>query len=281
MEPTEVGSGARRIPVRALDARAQWVVCAVSITSMNQACIARASALCEATGASMALVLCAIERRNELDVDAAVALARLHDPKRVFVVFGAADEAIEAVCRAVSSSIVLVADGLLDGERARRLCAALALPVLVSRVPRSAVLVAATDLSRVSAPVLRWSRALNAVLRYTLVIAHNVERPLPLGSFEWSHIDVSEVEARQRHTLDAMVARDELAARVSVSANFDTPDALVALTDSVEADVIAVGAKRSLLQWWPSRSVAARLVDECKCSVLLVPFEHEPHGEPA
>lgn len=273
MKPAELCSRAEpSLPL--VDGDGRWVLCALSIAAIDFAAIERASMLASAARLPLALLLFARDAQVELDSTAVRALADTH--ARILVVVGSPLSRIQEVCATIAPAVVVLSAQLLDGARARRLCVAVRVPVFVARARRGAALVAATDLSRVSAPVLRWTASLVRTDGVPVVVAHNIEWPLPPGSFEWMQIGREDIEARRRRLLSAVVARELPAARADVSEDFDTPDAILRCVQRSNADVLIVGAKRSFVGWASSTSVAARLVDECASSVLLVPFEHEP-----
>lgn len=153
-------------------------------------------------------------------------------------------------------------------------------PVLVARVPtRSALVVGASSLEDLRYPVLRFVHDLGTRLRAPTLYVHNVaphiipgEGP-PLGAPGGIvDPDPRTLEERQRRLLQLAMAIDT-SADVEVRHRLDPANAVLAAARDRAADLVVVGSqRRSWLRRLTHGSVAARVVDQARRSVLVVPL---------
>ncbi|MDP2275607.1 MAG: universal stress protein [Archangium sp.] len=168
------------------------------------------------------------------------------------------------------------------GATATDLAQAAGVPVLVARPPMAEdVIIAASDLSDRQYPVLRQATELGAALEAPVVAMHNV---VPVGVYatpelSWPlTLDVTESVAQAKHTeLEQAALKLRGHAQAVVTTGVSCSEAILREARARDADLVVVGTReQSLLEWLFDGSVAARVVEASRRSVLVVPLNTQP-----
>lgn len=172
--------------------------------------------------------------------------------------------------------VVVSGSEVASGEDITRIVEAAGVPVLVARRTQSGdAVVAATDLSTDRVPALRHGTELGDRLRTRVVFMHNVspardaaaDSPGTAGSTDAALRDRSSCLRLCAHALGAAI--DNV-----VVSRADTPSAILEVSRNNEADIVVVGTHhRSWVDRVFGPGIAARVVEEAKRSVLIVPME--------
>ncbi|MDQ3339073.1 MAG: universal stress protein [Myxococcota bacterium] len=162
---------------------------------------------------------------------------------------------------------------------------ALRRPVLVARDPvREGHVVVATDMRDLRYPVLSRCRSLVQALRRSATFVHNAPATCLLATpleaarshvpANWLAEIAADAKLARLRTI-AAEAGDDIEAVVVRSDR--TVDAILEVANGRNADVVAIG--RPLGSGHNSRShhTSERVVERCRRSVLVIPFEREVH----
>lgn len=197
----------------------------------------------------------------------------------------ASGDFVEEVWRAAlemrADLIVLADEEGLTGKQATRIARDTQVPVLIARHHRpSDVIVAATDLSDARYPIIRGAARLGQQLAARLVLLHNVppqsaSAPMPepwLPVFLEDTPNLNQTWQRLR----ALADRYSPQAGTIVASQVDAADAILAAARSRDADIVVLGTRhRSWLERLLHGSIAARVIDTVKGSVLILPLDGE------
>lgn len=187
---------------------------------------------------------------------------------------------VTQAAEAMGADLIILADEEgLSGKEATRIAQQTQVPVLIARPPRASdVIVAATDLSDSRYPIIRGAARLCRQLAARLVLLHNVPpanasavMPEPwLPVFLEDTPDLQQVWQRLRNLAD----RYSPEAGAVVASQIDAADAILSAARSRDADIVVLGTRhRTWLDRLLHGSIAARVVDTVKGSVLIVPLD--------
>lgn len=180
--------------------------------------------------------------------------------------------------------IVVVPDRPRFGRCAAKLARRAAASVLVSHdgAPSGSTIVAATDLTDPSYPVLHEAETLRGALHAPVVAVHNLNPWLIAGEGSLfrppftsrSRAQVGEIERCTRQLERA--ARGGGAEVVLLSSRVRTVDAILQASTAYGAHLIIVGTRaRSWFRRMWGRALAASVVNRARCLVLITPIAKE------
>lgn len=214
--------------------------------------------------------------------------------------YGIPAEQITKAAEEVGADLILVTSRGLGGvsrfvlgSLANSLIRTAHCPVLVIREgeklgPFSSVL-AAVDLSPVSASVLRLARAMAAACQGEVRVVSCFEHPLLLGATSTGHPHevVEELGSRHREALEELVASGpwaEVPTQIEVVEKSPPAQVLVDVANMLTPDLVVVGTSgRNAWRRMLLGSTASRVLNEVPCPVLVVPYDFEAgsHDAPA
>lgn len=169
------------------------------------------------------------------------------------------------------------------GLRANHIAVGAQVPVLVSRLPRTHnTILVATDLSDSRYPVVCHAALLRSMLTAELVLMHNVAPLSLVGSVDNEGIywdfsrELAVASSTQR--LESVARVCSPCMETIVTNRLDTKRAILASAQKHDADLVAVGARPcSSLSQLLGGNVAARVAEQARRSVLLIPMSASAH----
>jgi nucleotide-binding universal stress UspA family protein len=182
--------------------------------------------------------------------------------------------------------IVISPEARALGQRAASLAASSQVPVLVPRkAPANRVILAATDLAA-HVPVLRLAAALASQLDAQLVALHNVApfAVLPVSAVAAQGLVWPELVpvfpdpalASRSESLRTACQQLPVTPLRIIREESNVSDAISSEARAKGADLIVVGVRRR--SWWQRllrEGVAAQVVEQVECSVLVAPLSPE------
>jgi nucleotide-binding universal stress UspA family protein len=201
---------------------------------------------------------------------------------RIGVAMGEFAEAVARRAEELRAMLVVIASkrpGI--GVQLTRIARRVGAPVLLARDPGAAAIVAATDLRDPVYPVLQSAAELARRFPARLIAVHNIapmEFGLQLGWPLASFVDPAQVQSSERR-LRAATQRLEVPSHGVVAREPSTVDAILDQVCDRRADLVIVGTHaRSTLEGLVHTSVAAKVVERCRKSVLVLPLDMRAHA---